>query len=150
MNVCKKMLIFDLVFATTLNFKIMNDIQNHSKGEIVMYQPDETIRLEVRVENDTVWLTQAQMAELFRTTPQNVTIHIKDIYEEEELSEGATCKQSLQVRKEGKRTVHHPAPAPHHPTAPVKVDKRHGITNHTLANNTPRHGHSNAGHFGRR
>jgi len=83
----------------------MNDIQNHSKGEIVMYQPDETIRLEVRVENDTVWLTQAQMAELFRTTPQNVTIHIKDIYEEEELSEGATCKQSLQVRKEGKRTV---------------------------------------------
>ena len=83
----------------------MNDIQNHSNGEIVMYQPDETIRLEVRVENDSVWLTQAQMAELFRTTPQNVTIHIKDIYEEEELSEGATCKQSLQVRQEGKRTV---------------------------------------------
>ena len=83
----------------------MNDIQNHSKGESVMYQPDETIRLEVRVENDSVWLTQAQMAELFRTTPQNVTIHIKDIYEEEELSEGATCKQSLQVRQEGKRTV---------------------------------------------
>ena len=46
--------------------------------------------------------------------------------------------------------VHHPAPAPHHASAPVKVDKRHGITNHTLANNTPRHGHSNAGHFGRR
>ena len=43
--------------------------------------------------------------------------------------------------------VHHPAPAPHHPKAPVKVDKRHGISNHTLANNTPRHGHSNAGHF---
>ena len=76
-----------------------------NKGEIVMYQPDETIRLEVRVENETVWLTQAQMAELFRTTPQNVTIHIKDIYEEEELSEDATCKQSLQVREEGKRTV---------------------------------------------
>ena len=78
----------------------MNDIQNHSKGEIVMYQPDETIRLEVRVENDTVWLTQAQMAELFRTTPQNVTIHIKDIYEEEELSESSSptsaCKKHLQ------------------------------------------------------
>ena len=43
----------------------------------------------------------------------------------------------------------HPAPAPHHPKAPVKVDKRHG-SNHTLANNTPRHGHKNAGHFGRR
>ena len=46
--------------------------------------------------------------------------------------------------------VHHPAPAPHHPKAPVNVGKRHGITNHTLASNTPRHGHSNAGHFGRR
>ena len=47
--------------------------------------------------------------------------------------------------------VHHPAPAPHHPKAYVRVDKRHGISNHTLANNTPRHhGHSNAGHFGRR
>ena len=46
--------------------------------------------------------------------------------------------------------MHHPAPAPHHPKAPVKVDKRHGISNHTLASNTPRHGHNNAGHFGRR
>ena len=46
--------------------------------------------------------------------------------------------------------VHHPAPAPHHPKAYVRVDKRHGISNHTLANNTPRHGHSNAGHFGHR
>ena len=47
--------------------------------------------------------------------------------------------------------VHHPAPAPHHPKAYVRVDKRHGISNHTLANNTPRHhGHSNAGHFERR
>ena len=45
---------------------------------------------------------------------------------------------------------HGPAPAPHHPKAPVKVDKRHGISNHTLANNTPRHGNNNAGHFGRR
>ena len=54
-------------------------------------------------------------------------------------------------RKVTKPAVHHaPAPAPHHAKAPVKVDKRHGISNHTLASNTPRHGHSNAGHFGRR
>ena len=54
-------------------------------------------------------------------------------------------------RKVTKPAVHHaPAPAPHHPKAPEKVDKRHGITNHTLANNTPRHGHNNASHFGRR
>ena len=46
-------------------------------------------------------------------------------------------------RKVTKPAVHHaPAPAPHHPKASVKVDKRHGITNHTLANNTPRHGHN--------
>ena len=54
-------------------------------------------------------------------------------------------------RKVTKPAVHHaPAPAPHHAKAPVKVDKRHDISNHTLASNTPRHGHSNAGHFGRR
>ena len=54
-------------------------------------------------------------------------------------------------RKVTKPAVHHaPTPAPHHASAPVKVDKRHGISNHTLASNTPRHGHSNAGHFGRR
>ena len=54
-------------------------------------------------------------------------------------------------RKVTKPAVHHaPAPAPHHPKAPVNVGKRHGISNHTLASNTPRHGHNNAGHFGRR
>ena len=50
----------------------MNNIES-AKGEIVMYQPDETIRLEVRVENETVWLTQQQMAELFQTTRNNIT-----------------------------------------------------------------------------
>ena len=53
----------------------MNSIESQ-KGEIVMYQPDETIRLEVRVEDETVWLTQAQMAELFQTTRNNITLHI--------------------------------------------------------------------------
>ena len=50
------------------------------RGEIVVYQPDEVTRLEVRVNDETVWLTQAQMAVLFQTTPQNITIHIKNIY----------------------------------------------------------------------
>ena len=76
-----------------------------NKGEIIMYQPNEEVRLEVRLENETVWLTQAQMAELFQTTPQNVTMHIRAIYIEEELEEAATCKESLQVRQEGKRMV---------------------------------------------
>lgn len=99
------MLIFAFVLATTLNFKIMNDIQNDNKGEIVMYQPDETIRLEVRVENDTVWLTQAQMAELFDATKQNISLHIINVYSEGELDELSTVKDYLTVRQEGQRMV---------------------------------------------
>ena len=54
-------------------------------GEIVVYQLDDVTRLEVRVNDETVWLTQAQMASLFQTTPQNVTIHIRNIYKEGDL-----------------------------------------------------------------
>lgn len=99
------MLIFAFVFAATLNFKIMNDIQNSNKGEIVMYQPDETIRLEVRVEDETVWLTQAQMAELFDATKQNISLHIINVYSEGELDELSTVKDYLTVRQEGQRMV---------------------------------------------
>ena len=58
----------------------MQSIESSNKGEIVMYQPDETIRLEVRVEEETVWLTQQQMAELFKATKQNVSLHINNIF----------------------------------------------------------------------
>ncbi len=75
------------------------------KNEIILYQPDEAIRLEVRLDEETVWLTQAQMAELFETTPQNITIHIRNMYKEGELDIKSTCKDFLQVRTEGKRTV---------------------------------------------
>jgi hypothetical protein len=74
-------------------------------GEIVIYQPDETIRLEVKIEDETVWLSQQQMAELFKATKQNVSLHIKNIYDERELMESATVKDYLTVRKEGKRIV---------------------------------------------
>jgi len=71
-----------------------------------LYQPnDGTGAVRVRIEGETVWLTQAQMAELFQTTPQNITIHIKTIYEDGEQSETATCKDYLQVRTEGGRRV---------------------------------------------
>ena len=76
-----------------------------SKSEIILYQPDNEVRLEVRLEDETVWLTQAQMAELFQTTSQNITIHIRSIYSENELGSEATCKDSLQVRREGNRVV---------------------------------------------
>ena len=85
----------------------MNSIESQ-KGEIVMYQPDETIRLEVRVlevrvENETVWLTQAQMAELFQTTRNNITLHIGNIFKEGELEDSAVRKESLLTAADGKK-----------------------------------------------
>lgn len=80
-------------------------MEEEKHGEIILYHPDETVKLEVRLEDETVWLTQAQMAELFQTTPQNITIHIKGIYTEEELDSISTCKECLQVQTEGKRRV---------------------------------------------
>jgi hypothetical protein len=76
------------------------------EGEIVIYQaPDNPNQVEVRIERNTVWLTQKQMAELFDTTPQNITIHLKNIIDEAELDENSTCKDFLQVQMEGKRRV---------------------------------------------
>ena len=82
----------------------MNNIESQ-KGEIVMYQPDETIRLEVRVEDETVWLSQQQIADLFQSSRTNVVEHIMHIYEDEELEENSTCRKFRQVRKEGTRMV---------------------------------------------
>jgi len=71
-----------------------------------MYQTEDgDIKVDVRIEDETVWLTQAQMAELFQTTPQNITSHIKNVYEDGELYAVSTCKNSLQVRKEGSRNI---------------------------------------------
>ncbi len=75
-------------------------------GEIIIYQSEEgKTKIEVRLENDNVWLTQKMMAELFQTTPQNITLHLKNIFEEGELQEDATCKDFLQVQTEGSRKV---------------------------------------------
>ena len=68
-----------------------------------MYQPDETIRLEVRVENETVWLTQQQMADLFLTTRNNITLHIGNIFKEGELVETSVRKDSLLTATDGKK-----------------------------------------------
>ena len=76
------------------------------KGEIVIYTSvDGKISLDTKLENETIWLTQDMMAKLFETTPQNITMHIKNIYEDEELEQNSTCKDFLQVRNEVKRTV---------------------------------------------
>jgi len=73
---------------------------------MILYQTEDgRTRIECRFADETIWLTQALMAELFATTPQNVTLHLKAIFEEGELSEEATCKDYLQVRTEGGREV---------------------------------------------
>ena len=75
-------------------------------GEILIYQTDNgQTNIEVKIEDDTVWLTQQQMSELFQTSRTNVVEHIKHIYEEGELDEISTCRNFRQVRKEGNREV---------------------------------------------
>lgn len=75
-------------------------------GELVLYQaPDGAARLQVRLSGGTLWLTQQQLAELYQSTPQNITQHIRAIYAEGEVAEAVTCKPYLQVRAEGGRSV---------------------------------------------
>ena len=75
-------------------------------GEFLIYQSEEgLINIEVKIQDETVWLTQQQMADLFQTSRTNVVEHIKHIYEEGELDEGPTCRKFRQVRKEGNREV---------------------------------------------
>ena len=75
-------------------------------NQIIIYQTEDgQTQVDVRLENDTVWLTQAQMAELFEKTPQNITMHIGNAYKEGELEKKSTCKEYLQVQQEGKRKV---------------------------------------------
>ena len=72
------------------------------RGEIVLYQPDDNVRLEVRLQDDTVWLTQQQMTELFKTTKQNVSLHINNIFSEGELMPDSVVKESLTTAGDGK------------------------------------------------
>ena len=80
------------------------------KDEIVLYQPDATIQLEVRLQDETVWLSQQQMAELFGTDRTSVLRHIHNIYKTHELEEAATCAKIAQVRIEGNRQVRREVP----------------------------------------
>ena len=76
------------------------------KNEIILYRPNELAEhIEVRFEDDTVWLTQVQMAELFSQTRQNIGQHINNCYRENELDKSSTIKKSFIVRKEGDRNV---------------------------------------------
>ena len=80
--------------------------KNELDNKIVIYQTEDgKTQLDVKLENETVWLTQAQMTELFQTTKQNISLHINNIFKEGELDSKATVKEYLTVQHEGKRTV---------------------------------------------
>ena len=84
---------------------IQKGMEMENRGEIILYQPDNEVKLEVRIENETVWLTQTQMAELFSSTKQNISLHINNIFKEVELVQESTVKYYLTVQIEGNRTV---------------------------------------------
>ena len=74
-------------------------------NEIILYQPDETVKLEVRIEDETVWLTQTQLVELFQSSKANISEHIKHIYQQQELEEAATVRKFRTVQNEGGRQI---------------------------------------------
>ncbi|MDO8794032.1 MAG: virulence RhuM family protein [Vicinamibacterales bacterium] len=83
-----------------------DDADNPSPSSLILYQADDrTTRIEVRLDSGTVWLTQAQLAELYQTSVPNINLHLKEIFETGELIESATIKRYLIVRQEGARQV---------------------------------------------
>lgn len=80
-----------------------------AKGQFLVYPTEDgRTKIEVRLEGETVWLTQQHMADLFQTTQQNISLHLQNIYEEGELQRAATHKEYLSVRQEGRRQVKRP------------------------------------------
>lgn len=80
--------------------------KDFQKGEIIIYtSEDGSVSLDTKLENETIWLTQDMMTKLFETTKQNISLHINNIYKDEELDKTSTVKEFLTVRKEGNRTV---------------------------------------------
>jgi len=83
----------------------MSNLVPKQNSFILYTTPEGEVKLSVLLQDETIWLTQKAMSILFDTTPQNITIHLKNIFESGELEEGATCKEYLQVQKEGGREV---------------------------------------------
>jgi hypothetical protein len=88
----------------------MSEEPKQSQGQIIVYQTDKgRSALRVRLENETVWLTQGLMAELYQTTKQNISLHIRNIFEEKELQENSVVKEYLTTAADGKnyRVLHY-------------------------------------------
>ena len=80
-------------------------MENNETKFIIYNHPSGNVRVDVFVQDETVWLTQKGMSELFDTTTQNITTHLKNIFGSGELEENSTCKEILQVQLEGNRQV---------------------------------------------
>ena len=81
-----------------------NEIMNQDNNKILIYTSDDgQVKIEVRLEDENVWLTQNAMAELFNTTKQNISLHIKNIFEEKELDENSVVKENLTTASDGKK-----------------------------------------------
>lgn len=83
----------------------MNEMKEKLSNFILYNTPNGEVTLSVLLQDETIWLTQKMIADLFNTTPQNITLHLKNIYKESELDENSTCKEFLQVQIEGNRKV---------------------------------------------
>lgn len=85
------------------------DSPDSGKGQFLVYEAEDgKVKIDVRLEDETVWLTQQLMADLFQTTKQNISLHTQSIFEEGELTPEATVKKYLTVRREGRRDVKRP------------------------------------------
>ena len=84
----------------------MSELIPNNQSDFILYTtPNGKVNLKVLLLNETIWLSQKSIAELFSVTPQNITTHLKNIFKSKELDEVSTCKQILQVKKEGNRSV---------------------------------------------
>ena len=82
-----------------------NEVSVKEQNQIILYQPNDTIKLEVRLEDETVWLSQAQIVTLFNSTKSNISEHIKHIYTDKELEKDSTVRFFRTVQQEGNRTI---------------------------------------------
>ena len=86
-----------------MEVNILNNNLIENNNEIIIYTTDDgQVEIEVRLEDENVWLTQNSMAELFNTTRNNITMHIKNIFEEGKLQENSASKESIVTAKDGK------------------------------------------------
>jgi len=90
---------------------MLQNIEEKNQNNIVIYQTDDgKTKIDVKFENETVWLSQQQMADLFKTPRTNIVDHINNIYKEEELEKDSTCRKFRQVRLEGNKNVNREIP----------------------------------------